>query len=436
MKLNRLLDTCHDAFGLAERPDIAVPGYADTKRVLSLTHEKLGLPQRRSFKKRLWLGWLAAALIIVTAVCGVSAVVQRRTTEVVFSEAFSGEPNVLGLYESRQVAFTSPDDNLRAEVLGMTADQEGLYAMLRVSYQDGRAFSEEGYSHGLYMPTGGSFDDFGGMLRCTQRNGQPLGASGMGGGFDCRYYLSDDRKEMKIYLKVNTDGLDAQGGTLTFISRRYAAQRITEVVEELPQVTAQDWRDRQSLLEQEGYHILRTGSGYALCRTEAKEFALPFEVTFSLDYRVDNNLWIHPVRSTVMNLLTSSAFDLTAVISGLGITLKTSCPPKAAGIGEPESGENGFRLICFQNIDSLRSWVTLEDGTRYYLVMTAGAGDMNHAANRFEENLRLQYKSIPDPAFADETIIVNTGKIRQIIVNGDIIYEKGADEYVGEAGIP
>lgn len=431
MRLHRLFDELEDPFGLADKKDVAVPGRADAQRVMSLTHKKLGMTSKKALNKKVIFSLLAAAIVIGSSVFGVSGIIRQKTADMVFSDVFSGEPNAAGLYESSSVSFNSSDSNLHAEVLGMTADDQNLYSMICVSYKDGRAFSEDGYIYGLYTPGGKSFDDLGCTVKCTQRDGDPLGASGMGGGFGCRYFLSDDRKTMKIYLRLDTDGLDASGGKLTFISRRFAAQKITEIKETLDTVITQDYIDRQEMLEKEKYHIVRIGNKYAVCSTETKEFELPFEITFSLDYSVGNNLWLHPKRSTVTDILMPNASEMTAVISGFGISLHTSTSPKAAGIGEPESDIEMF--VCFRDIDSADSKVVLDDGTVYYPVLNASSSGMNESANRFEETVRLQYKTVPSPAFEDEVIIVDTAKIRQIIINGAIIYEKGDDNNVGKA---
>ena len=90
-------------------------------------------------------------------------------------------------------------------------------------------------------------------------------------------------------------------------------------------------------------------------------------------------------------------------------------------------------FVCFRDIDSAESKVVLDDGTVYYPVLNASSSGMNESANRFEETVRLQYKTVPSPAFEDEVIIVDTANIRQIIINGAVIYEKGDDNNVGKA---
>lgn len=436
MRLHRLFDRLDDSFGLEDRTDIAVSGYADTDRVMSIAHEKLGLRPKRSVKKKAAAVLLAAALIAAVSVLGASAIIQRLTAGEVFSEVFSGEPDAAGLYESRSVRFTSPDESLSADVLGMTADNHDLYAMLSVRHKDGSAFADEDHRYGVYIPTSGTFDEFGGIVSCTMENGEPLGNLGFGGGFDCRCYLSGDRKEMKIYLSVDLNGLDAKGGELTFTSRRFIAQKITEIRSSYDVVTNRDWLEVAELIDKEGWRFIRMDEGYVLCKTEKKEFELPFELSFSLDYETGNNIWLHPSRMGTADILTPAASGMTAEISDLGIELDSDCSAGAAGIGKPGGEESvGVHFYAFRETDSTNSYVTLDDGTSYYLVLSGFDGGLNEDTGRYEEKIHLRYKNVPDPALADEMAVIDKSKISRIVINGDTIYEKGGNENVAQADI-
>ncbi len=435
MRLHRLFDGLEDSFGLADRKDIAVGGYADTDRVMSLAHEKLGLRPKRSMKKAAAV-LLAAALITAFTVFGASAIIQRLTADEVFSGIFSGEPNALGLYESRSVRFSSPDKNLSASVLGITADDHDLYAMLNVRHKDGSPFADEEYRYGLYIPTSGTFDEFGGLISCTMKNGEPLGNLGFGGGFVCRCYLSDDRTELKIYLSVDLNGLDAKGGELTFTGRRYRAQKITEIKKSYDIVTNRDWLEVADMIDKEGWRFIRRDNDYVLCKTEEKEYDLPFELSFSLDYETGNNIWLHPSRTEITDILSPAASDMTAVISDLGIELDSSCSPGAAGIGKQGSNvTEGLQFFAFREIDNTRSSVTLDDGTSYYLVLSGFSGGLNEDTGRYEEKIHLRYKNVPDPALADEIIVIDKRRISRIVINGNTIYEKGGTENVAQIDI-
>ena len=332
--------------------------------------------------------------------------------------------------------FSSPDKNLSASVLGMTADYHDLYAMLSVRHKDGTAFTDEDYRCGLYIPTSGTFDDFGGMISCTMKNGEPLGNLGFGGGFDCRFYLSDDRTELKIYLRVDLNGLDAQGGKLTFTSRRFRAQKITEILRAYETVTNRDWLENEKLIDSEGWHFIRKDDNYVLCKTIEKEYELPFEISFSLDYETGNNIWLHPSRTEITDILTPAASGMTAVVSDLGIELDSDCSASAAGIGMPETGETGLKFFAFREINSADSYITLDNGTSYYLVLSGFNGGLNDNTGRYEENIHLRYRNVPEPALADEIIVVDKRKISRIVINGDTVYEKGGYENVAQVNAP
>ena len=403
MKLHELFNGIDDTFGLE---DEFQSDYVDTDKIISMTNEKLGINQKKPFLKIKFIFLFAAAFIALFAVIGVSAVITNNTADT-FDDIFTGEPNAVGLYESRHVNFSSPDENLQVNVMGITADNQNVYAMLKATHKDGSPFAEDGYIYGLYAVQGDFYDDnYRSAITCRTKDGEPLGNLGLAGGYTNRYFLSDDRTEMKIYLSVDVKGLNAQGGEITYKNVNYTAQKIYDIKESFDEVTNQTWIDNMDLLENENenYHIIRTGESYVLCRTVQKTFDLPFEITFSLDYSVENNIWLNPSRINATNVKATP--------------------------------DENFHLVNFRDIDSKNSVITLDDGTSYYLVISSAGGGINENTNRFEEHIKFQYKTVPDPALADEIIVIDTRKIKQIIINGDIIYTKGAFENVDKADIP
>ena len=430
MKLHELFNGIDDTFGLENefRSD-----YVDTDKIISMTNEKLGISQKKPFPKIKFIFLFAAAFIALSAVIAVSAVIKNNTADT-FDDIFTGEPNAVGLYESRHVSFSSPDENLQVDVMGITADNQNVYAMLKVTHKDNSPFAEDGYIYGLYAVQGDFYDDnYRSAIKCRTKDGEPLGNIGIAGGYTNKYFLSDDRTEMKIYLSVDVRGLNAQGGEITYKNVNYTAQKIYDIKESFDEVTNQTWIDNMDLLENENYHIIRTGDSYVLCKTVQKTFDLPFEITFSLDYSVENNIWLNPSRINATNILTPVATDFSAVISNFSLDIKSSCSPSTAVKATPD--EN-FHLINFRDIDSKNSVITLDDGTSYYLVISSAGGGINENTNRFEEHIKFQYKTVPDPALADEIIVIDTRKIKQITINGDVIYTKGEFENVDKTDIP
>ena len=430
MKLHELFNGIDDTFGLENefRSD-----YVDTDKIISMTNEKLGISQKKPFPKIKFIFLFAAAFIALSAVIAVSAVIKNNTADT-FDDIFTGEPNAVGLYESRHVSFSSPDENLQVDVMGITADNQNVYAMLKVTHKDNSPFAEDGYIYGLYAVQGDFYDDnYRSAIKCRTKDGEPLGNIGIAGGYTNKYFLSDDRTEMKIYLSVDVRGLNAQGGEITYKNVNYTAQKIYDIKESFDEVTNQTWIDNMDLLENENYHIIRTGDSYVLCKTVQKTFDLPFEITFSLDYSVENNIWLNPSRINATNILTPVATDFSAVISNFSLDIKSSCSPSTAVKATPD--EN-FHLVNFRDIDSKNSVITLDDGTSYYLVISSAGGGINENTNRFEEHIKFQYKTVPDPALADEIIVIDTRKIKQITINGDVIYTKGEFENVDKTDIP
>ena len=431
MNLHELFNGIDDTFGLENEFHT---DFIDTDKIISMTNEKLGIKHKRSYSKIKFISLLAAAFITLFTVIGVSAAINYNTADT-FSDIFTGEPNSAGLYESRHVQFTSPDENLQADVMGITADDQNVYAVLKVTHKDGSTFAEDGFQYGIYAVNGLFNDECRSTIKCRDKDGELLGNWGNAGGYSNRFFLNDDRTEMKIYLIVNVRNFDAQGGTITYKNVNYTAQKIYEIKERFDEVTTRTWTDNMELLHDKNdpYTIIHTNDGYVLCKTVQKTFDLPFEMTFSLDYSIENNIHINPSRVGTTNILTPVARNISAVISNFGIDMKSDCSAETAANTDQDSG---FHLVNFREIDSKNSVITFDDGTSYYLVISSAGGHDDEDKYIFEEHIQLRYETVPDPASADEIIVIDTRKIKNITVNGDIIYTKGEFENVAETNIP
>lgn len=400
MKIYQLFDELDENFQTIDEQSFSEGNAVQVQNVRRKTFEKLGLRTKRRTLGKKFFGLTAAAVMVFCISMGMVVLAVNGTLSEIFAEIFAGEPDAAGLYQSKNVTFSSPDENLNVEVLGITADESYVYAMLEASYKDGSEFSEEGYEYGLYLPTG-SFDEYGCLVKGTDRHNRPINNHAPGC-FDTRYYLGEDRKTMKMYVKLHVDDIDAEGGSITVIGRKFVAQKVGNILKEFEHVSRDEYFKTVKMYREAGfntneYHFVKVGDKFCYCTTEEKEFELPYEITFSLDYSLKNN-----IRKTIeKDVLLDS--DVKMTVSPFEISF--------TAIGH------------FPEIDSKNSMVILNDGTSYYLNQI---DNQAHAIEKGELRsfLNLGYSPIPYNAVTDDIIIVDTAKIQKIIVNGNVLYEK------------
>ena len=65
----------------------------------------------------------------------------------------------------------------------------------------------------------------------------------------------------------------------------------------------------------------------------------------------------------------------------------------------------------------------MKDGTSYILEYHGGAGCGGPAAEKIEQEMKFVYREKPIRTLEMEKTLIDTRQIKQIIINGDIIYE-------------
>lgn len=377
-------------------------------RVYAQTRKK---PRKIKLSRRITIGLIAAAVGV--GIIGTTAFASLGGIGAVFGSIFTGNMNAAGLYDGGEVEFTTTDKNLNVEFLGVTGDDNDVYAMMRAVRKDGSEFVDEGHTDSIYSPSGDNFDKFGCIVKGTTKDGSSLGVSGMGGGWDDRYYLSDDRKTLDIYVKVNVSGLEANGGRLTVISRRFHAQKMATKLAEYPTLDEKTYLSAEKLcrdknIEEKNCSFVQRDGHYDYGIMDTKEYELPFELSFDMNYQNGNEIKLDITKENAPHLINDpDVVNGDYKATAFGISLYNEC------------NWNGN----FYDIDSSNSKVIMQDGTIYYLSDDGGSNSWSEGENN-KVKQRLAYSHEPSPATIQEIVLVDTRKISEIIINGDTVYKK------------
>ena len=121
--------------------------------------------------KKLPLMLIAAAVSVAIVGTTVAAVALNRRED--FSEIISGESEALEVYTNDSFRFETTDDNLQAELLGMTGTEKNAYACFEVSTKDG-------------SPINGDFDGY----------------------IKPDYKTFSSEEEYNNYIKIKADGIE------------------------------------------------------------------------------------------------------------------------------------------------------------------------------------------------------------------------------------
>ena len=391
---------------------------------------------------------IAAAIIVISGVCS-TMILADTDIRIAFEEFFGGNMNSAGLYDGGNVTVRTDDPNLDISFLGLTGDEHEMYAVIRASKKDGGTFTDEGYLY-PYMTSdwkamreymlslNGKTDTTPDELQsamasfcgieavCTDRYGSNFGYENEGDAMiDAKYYLSDDRKQIKILIHLDIDNasgtkhLDARDGTLTVKSACFTAQKIVntfftdELSDEVSTGTA--WNRFEKLFKGsqesvENMSVIYTPQRAIFCQTDKKEYALPFELTFTMNYRYNACIRRTLKQIDSPHYINENVPDAQMTVSPFSIRF---------------DGETDHTDIsqCFEDVDIDNSYVLMKDGTKYCFRDWGCSGGGGPASGKIESHSRLTYTLKPHSGLEEETILIDTREIAQITINGDIVYK-------------
>lgn len=80
-------------------------------------------------------------------------------------------------------------------------------------------------------------------------------------------------------------------------------------------------------------------------------------------------------------------------------------------------------MNCFEEVDTDNSRVVMKNGMIYCFESRGGSGGGGIAVGKVENDLRLIYLEKPYDTIQYETILIDTRMIKEIIINGDVVYK-------------
>ena len=392
---------------------------------------------------------LIAAVIAVIVGISTTMIFAGGELQIAFEEFFGGNMNAAGLYDGGNVQIKTADPNLDVSFLGITGDEHEMFAVLKAENKDGTCLTEEGYAFPITSVNGEDYNaylhsiegradvepdevisrlsGFGGIRAiCKDRHGNNFGYGEDGEAeILSYYYLSEDRKTLKILINLNMDSasgtkhLDARDGTMTIQSSSFTAQKIIRTVMTSPQLDAESYDAYRKKLEElhlqeSDCTILCTEDEALFCQVERKEVALPFEVTFTMNFRYNGNIKRTLWASDVPHFIQKGTTNVQMTISPFSIRIKGEKDVKTVN-------ENPGHFVCFENIDLDHSKVIMKDGTVYYFENRGQSGG-GGIYTGVKTTYHLQYALDPHNTLDTERLLIDTRQIEQIILNGDVVY--------------
>ncbi len=430
-------------------------------------------------RKKYWL-WIVAAVILTISV-STTVIASLGGFSQIFGELFSGDLNDENLYTVSRWDFHSDNDNLQAEVLGVTGDESTVYAVLELSLKNGKPIIHNPKSEFSIFNKGremvyvtvdknilqqirfplsnglSSLEMFDNGWHPTKNDGEGSGAVLVSGTADCQ--------KLRMYIRYNRS-VTPRGNTMTI--------QCDGLYEKIPDTLIASSQDRESLYSQNPDNtetrIIEKDGEYELYAVKETELDINFELSMPLNYQLSEKTisfskeaieTIYPDTAHSGNMVFSSS---KLYLSPIGITMISnytepvisdvspegsyevsdevstgeSIPPPAVEEIIPTENDilNG-RIEWFQyenphgfsysQAPSLYvvSQIIMEDGTVYYPKPNGDAAKNNTAV--------ATYAYVREHDF-NRAVVIDVNKIKKIVING---FAFGADvQEVNASNLP
>lgn len=435
-----------DEFNVCEGIDIDVEKIK--KEVLMRIDDKNG---KKKFSKKL-ITLLVAAAILISGTVGAFA---TGSVQSMFKELFNNSGmNSAGLYDGGNVELISCDDSLNVELLGVTGDGEKLYSAIEITKKDGSAVIDEDYEEPYCwlkdmptpMPEDKTIDDY---LSCkaeyVDKNGNSSRDkdSGLQVWNSIKYSLSDDNKTLKVFVYSIISEGDFQDGRVTVTSEGVGAYNIHEVIYEVDYAgkTFSDYDDTEPFddelidrrlqelgITEDDCRSIESGQKIKYCWCDTKEFELPFEISFDLNYKTDNNISKELTIEDAPNVIEPAADKVKMEVTPFGVYLYGQCDKEVVEKSGWSEQAEAYYNHCFKDIGwEETSKIILNDGTVYYLYpYVGGAAGVGEDGNSdyYEEKFPFNLSTVVGAPILPEINVIDTREIKTIMICGDTVYSK------------
>ena len=381
---------------------------------------------------------LVAAVILVGGTIGAFA---TGSVQQIFGRIFQNSDgmNELGLFDGGNVEVRSDDSSLDIKLLGITGDGEKLFSAIEITKKDDSPVIDSKYTYPTNREPfdGSSWEDkltVNGESKSVMQSPQ--------------YDLSDDNKTLTIYLFTTTaSGLDSslQGGRMTFTNKQFHAYKvwnqlasvklpgqmdpIFDAIKDDGELCADDVlfdqdelaKKRNELgLSEEDFTTIDYKGNRIYCQAEQKAFALPFTISYDLNYRTDKFIEKDLSAESAPEIVVKNTRNAKMTVSPFSIYLSGECD-----VDNPDSPTEYGQDKCFL----LPEWddtskVTLSDGTVYYLFANEGGEHRTDENGVYHTTVHLKYSTVIGPPLEPENIFVNIKDIESVTINGKTVYQK------------
>ena len=383
---------------------------------------------------------LAAAVILVAGTIGAVA---SGSIRAVFGNYFKSEAemNDLGLFDGENVEITSRDDTLNVELLGTISDGEMAYSAIAVTKKDGSPVIDESYlmNSDISIWTANSFEFY-------YDNGKQ--ATTEGAVSRTRAALSDDHKTLYFYSdygRAARSDLTINDFRVTYHNNIVGCYRIDKVIyeEEIPEIQlgegAEEYDEEENAREEAAVENIIDSrlKEYGISRDECvwaridgkwiyaqgEEIAqeIPFDVSFDFVNTVNDVIECDISAESDPEIVKEYARDAKVTISPLGVYLSGECDEtKIKYLKDWEDR-------CFISPDLYGgSYVELDDGTVYYIIINIGGKQMTDENGVYHEIIHLDYSPTKGMQLdrGSNRITVDSDKIQTVVINGDTVYSK------------
>lgn len=435
-----------DKFNTFESVDI------DVNKIKSEVLKRIGDKNgKKKFSKKL-ITLLVAAAMLITGTVGAFA---TGSVQSIFKELFNNSGmNSAGLYDGGNVEIISCDDSLNVELLGVTGDGEKLYSAIKITKKDGSAVIDEDYEEPFcwtnelphQIPEDKIVNDY---FSCRavyiDKNGNSSRDkdSGLLTSNSIKYSLSDDNKTLKIFVYTIISEGDFQDGRVTVTSEGVGAYNIYEVIYEVDYTSksSADFDDTEPFddemidkrlqelgITEDDCQSIESGQKIMYCWCDTKEFELPFEISFDLNYKTDNNISKELTIKDAPNVIEPVANKVRMEVTPFGVYLYGQCDKEVAEKSGWSEQKESYYNHCFKDIGwKENSKIVLNDGTVYYLYPYVGGGagvgeDGN--SDYYEEKYPFNLSTVVGATLLPEINVIDTREIKTVMINGDTVYSK------------
>lgn len=401
---------------------------------------------KKKFSKKL-ITLLIAATILIAGTVGAFA---TGSVQSIFKELFNnGGMNSAGLYDGGNVELISCDDSLNVELLGVTGDGEKLYSAIEITKKDGSAVIDEDYEEPFCwlkdtpspMPEDKTIYDY---LSCKAEYVDKNGNSSHNKALNTiKYSLSEDNKSIKLFIFSRIFEGDFKDGRAAVTSESIGAYNIHEVIYEVDYTSksSADFDDTEPFDEEmidrrlqelgiteDDCRSIESGQKIKYCWCDTKEFELPFEISFDLNYRSDSNIIKDLTIEDAPNVIEPAADKVKMEVTPFGVYLYGQCDKEVVEESGWSEQAEGYYNHCFKDIGwEENSKIILNDGTVYYLYPYVGGGDSvgeDGNADYYEEKFPLNFSTVVGAPLQPEINVIDIREIKTIMICGDTVYSK------------